>query len=137
MTLSIPEPFLAILSHSPSDVACCPSRKAYHASREANGTIGKSDLVVMACPSYGLFSLAVVATRRGAGLGGPAQSAALFTSAPIFASSAAVSSFSANEVAHMAPSSRFASSLKPSVAYLALNFLALWKKHTTLPPLLA
>ena len=35
----------------------------------------------------------------------------------------------------MAPSSRFASSLKPSVAYLDLNFAALWKKQTTLPSL--
>src|SRR5688500_8484353 len=32
----------------------------------------------------------------------------------------------------MAPSSRFAVSLKPSVAYLALNFCALWKKQTIL-----
>ena len=35
----------------------------------------------------------------------------------------------------MAPSSRFASSLKPSVAYLDLNFCAPWKKQTTLPSL--
>src|SRR2546422_6241577 len=35
----------------------------------------------------------------------------------------------------MAPSSRFALSLKPSVAYLDLNFCALWKKQTTLPSL--
>jgi hypothetical protein len=35
----------------------------------------------------------------------------------------------------MAPSSRFALSLKPSVAYLAPNFSALWKKQTTLPSL--
>src|SRR3954454_17969427 len=35
----------------------------------------------------------------------------------------------------MAPSSRFALSLKPSVAYLDLNFPALWKKQTTLPSL--
>src|SRR5215510_426716 len=35
----------------------------------------------------------------------------------------------------MAPSSRFAVSLKPSVAYLVLNFCAGWKKHTTLPSL--
>ena len=35
----------------------------------------------------------------------------------------------------MAPSSRFASSLKPSVAYRVLNFSALWKKQTTLPSL--
>src|SRR5919198_2940206 len=33
----------------------------------------------------------------------------------------------------MAPSSRFALSLKPNVAYLVLNFCALWKKQTTLP----
>src|SRR5579864_6024811 len=35
----------------------------------------------------------------------------------------------------MWPSSRFALSLKPSVAYLVLNFCALWKKQTTLPSL--
>src|SRR5881397_806675 len=33
------------------------------------------------------------------------------------------------------PSSRFALSLKPKVAYLALNLCALWKKQTTLPSL--
>ena len=30
----------------------------------------------------------------------------------------------------MAPSSRFALSLNPNVAYLVLNFCALWKKQT-------
>src|SRR5438105_8689273 len=35
----------------------------------------------------------------------------------------------------MAPSSRFALSLKPKVAYLVLNFCALWKKQTILPSL--
>src|SRR5215472_7725352 len=35
----------------------------------------------------------------------------------------------------MAPSSRFAASLKPSVAYLDLNFCAGWKKQTILPSL--
>ena len=35
----------------------------------------------------------------------------------------------------MAPSSRFAVSLKPKVAYLDLNFCALWKKQTTSPSL--
>src|SRR5712692_6762836 len=35
----------------------------------------------------------------------------------------------------MAPSSRFALSLKPSVAYLVLNFCAVWKWQTTLPSL--
>jgi hypothetical protein len=50
------------------------------------------------------------------------QLTAFFTSAPILASSAAVSSVSAKEVGHMVPSSRFAVSLKPNVAYLELNF---------------
>src|SRR5881398_3442899 len=63
------------------------------------------------------------------------QLTAFFTSAPILASSAAVNSLSAKEVGHMAPSSRFASSLKPNVAYLVLNFRAFWKKQTTLPSL--
>src|SRR5213596_1594809 len=63
------------------------------------------------------------------------QLTAFFTSAPILASSAAVNSFSAKAVGHMAPSSRFALSLKPSVAYLVLNFWAVWKKQTTLPSL--
>ena len=34
----------------------------------------------------------------------------------------------------MAPSSRFAWSLNPKVAYLDLNLSALWKKQTTLSP---
>ena len=53
------------------------------------------------------------------------QLTAFFTSAPILASSAVLSSFSANAVGHIAPSSRFAASLNPSVAYLVLNFAAL------------
>lgn len=61
------------------------------------------------------------------------QLTAFFTSATIFASSAAVSSFSAKVTGHITPSSRFAISLKPNVAYLVLNFCALWKKQTTLP----
>src|SRR5204863_7182755 len=63
------------------------------------------------------------------------QLAAFFTSAPILASSVAVNSFSAKATGHMAPSSRFAASLKPSVAYLVLNFCAGWKKQTTSPSL--
>src|SRR5215218_7352641 len=35
----------------------------------------------------------------------------------------------------MTPSSRWASSLKPNVAYLELNFCAGWKKQITLPSL--
>src|SRR4030042_1324493 len=61
------------------------------------------------------------------------QLTAFFTSALILASSVAVNSFSAKEVGHIAPSSRFAVSVKPNVAYLELNFCALWKKQTTLP----
>jgi hypothetical protein len=49
------------------------------------------------------------------------QLTAFFTSAPILASSAAVNSFSAKAVGHMAPSSRFASCMKPNVAYLVLR----------------
>src|ERR671935_1953936 len=63
------------------------------------------------------------------------QLTAFFTSAAIFASSAAVNFVSAKAVGHMAPLSRFAWSLKPSVAYLVLNLCALWKKQTTLPSL--
>src|SRR5881392_4445598 len=63
------------------------------------------------------------------------QLTAFFTSAPIFASSAAVNSFSAKAVGHMAPSSRFAWCMKPNVAYLVLNLCALWKKQTILPSL--
>ena len=73
--------------------------------------------------------------RRNSGARGDEPSApskhrqltAFFTSLPIVVSSAAVSFLSANEVGHMAPPSRFASSLKPNVAYLDLNLSALWK----------
>src|ERR1051326_1170547 len=61
------------------------------------------------------------------------QLSALLSRAIILDSSVAVKSFSANAVGHMLPSSRFAVSLKPNVAYLALNFWASWKKQTTLP----
>src|SRR3989454_2597981 len=63
------------------------------------------------------------------------QLTAFFTSSPILASSAAVNSFSAKATGHRAPSSRFALSLKPNVAYLVLNLCAGWKKQTTLPSL--
>jgi hypothetical protein len=46
-----------------------------------------------------------------------------------------VCSFRAKATGHRAPSPRFAVSLKPNVAYLVLNFCALWKKQTTLPSL--
>jgi hypothetical protein len=63
------------------------------------------------------------------------QLTAFFTSSPILASSAAVNSFSAKATGHRAPSSRFALSLKPNVAYRVLNLCAGWKKQTTLPSL--
>src|SRR3989440_4245487 len=63
------------------------------------------------------------------------QLAALLTSLPIFSSTAALSLFKAKEVGQMSPSSRFAASWKPNVAYLDLNFCPLWKKQTTLPSL--
>ena len=53
------------------------------------------------------------------------QPTAFLTSAPIRASSTAVSAFNANAVGHMLPSSRLALSLKPNVAYRVLNFCAL------------
>jgi hypothetical protein len=60
---------------------------------------------------------------------------ALFTSAPILASSATTSSLSAKQIGQIAPSSRFAESLKPNVMYLSLKRCALRKKQTTLPSL--
>ena len=65
----------------------------------------------------------------------PPQLTAFFTSAPILTSSPAVNSFSAKATGHTVPSSRFALSVKPNVAYLALNLCALWKKQTILPSL--
>jgi hypothetical protein len=61
------------------------------------------------------------------------QRTAFCTSAPIRASSAAVTSVSAKAVGPMAPSSRCAVALKPSIAYRVLNFCALWTKQTTVP----
>src|SRR6266487_798358 len=80
------------------------------------------------------FAACQLIPERSTGLLSP-QFTACFTSAPILASSVAVNSVSAKAVGHRAPSSRFALSLKPNVAYLVLNFCALWKKQTTLPSL--
>jgi hypothetical protein len=76
-----------------------------------------------------------VLAREG-GAGGDevsAQRTAFLTSAPILFSSAAVNSLRAKATGHMASLSRFASSLKPKVAYLDLNFCALWKKLVMQP----
>src|SRR5207245_6717467 len=63
------------------------------------------------------------------------QLTAFFTSALIRASSVAVNSFSAKATGQRAPSSGCPASLKPSVAYLVLNFCAGWKWQTTSPSL--
>jgi hypothetical protein len=63
------------------------------------------------------------------------QRIAFFTSAAIRASSAVLSFVSAQDVGHMLPSSRIASSSKPNVAYLDLNLSAALKKQTSLPSL--
>src|SRR6185369_14576320 len=72
---------------------------------------------------------------RSEGRGAGSQRMASLTRAPMRCSSAAVRRVNANEVGHIAPSSRFASSLKPNVEYLDLNLCALWKKQRTLPSL--
>jgi len=56
---------------------------------------------------------------------GEFQPTALQTSAAILASASGVSSRRAKEVAHIGPSSSFAGSLNPKVAYRALNLAAL------------
>ena len=61
------------------------------------------------------------------------QFTAFCTSSLIFISISGVNFVSAKAVGHMTPSSRFAWSLNPSVAYRALNFCALWKKQITFP----
>src|SRR4051794_19431347 len=66
---------------------------------------------------------------------GVPQLTARRTSARIVASLPAVNSVKAKAVGHMVPSSRAAPSLNPRVAYLDLNFCALWKKQRTLPSL--
>src|SRR5437899_8070378 len=83
--------------------------------------------------NFAMMVLQTVSHRRAEALS--PQLTAFFTSVPILASSAAVNSLSAKAVGHRAPSSRFASCMKPNVAYLVLNFCALWKKQTTLPSL--
>src|SRR5437879_9259995 len=80
------------------------------------------------------FALRIHASHSGQAM--QPQLTAFFTSAVILASSAAVKLCNAKATGHRPPSSRFAWSLKPNVAYLVLNFCALWKKQTTLPSLL-
>ena len=75
------------------------------------------------------------ARRRGQRRASCPQFAAFITSAAIRASSAAVNVVRAYEVGHMVPSSRFALPPNPSVAYLALNLYAPWKKQMTSPSL--
>jgi DNA-binding NtrC family response regulator len=68
--------------------------------------------------------LAPPTTRQRRSRGAVPQLTAFLTSAPILASSSAVSSVSAKAVGHMLPSSRFAVALNPNVAYRSLNFEA-------------
>ena len=132
----------------PGDPDYDEARKVYNAmiDKRPRMIARCSDVAdVISCVNFARENEMLLAIRggshNGAGWAGSgaqelAQLTALFTSALIFASSVAVNSFSAKQVGHMAPpSSRFASSLKPSVAYLELNFFALWKKQTTLPSL--
>src|SRR6266545_3455222 len=94
---------------------------------------GSAAFDVDAQDDFGVWSTDTTPSRRHGSVRPSLQLTAFFTSAPILASSPVVNSFSAKEVGHMAPSSRFALSLKPNVAYLVLNFCAPWKKQTTLP----
>ena len=88
--------------------------------------------IVTACSTGRAFIQRMRNTRsRTLTLRGRSQLTAFFTSATILASSAALKSLTANSTGHTLPSSSFAASLKPSVAYLVLNFCALWKKQTT------
>ena len=57
---------------------------------------------------------------------------AVLTSAAVLSSTSAVNLFTAKEVGHMSPSSRFAAGTKPNVAYLDLSLCALWKKQNDL-----
>src|SRR5512143_1237979 len=99
----------------------------------ANKTVGSVPYSVFRIP-WSVGSVPCYGRAEPSGEQRP-QLTACFTSALILASSAAVNSFSAKATGHRAPSSRFAVSLKPNVAYLVLNFCAVWKKQTTLPSL--
>jgi hypothetical protein len=87
------------------------------------------------CTAWAAANISMMAPITLSCAGLRPQLSALFTSALIRASSSAVNSFRAKSVGHMVPSSRFALSLKPSVAYRMLYFSALLKKQTILPSL--
>src|SRR4029079_2166252 len=79
---------------------------------------------------------AVVPRADGAGPdAGKGQPAAFFTRSAICCSCAGVSSVSAQEVAHIEPSSSAAFSSNPNVAYRDLNLSAALKKQMSLPSL--
>lgn len=81
-----------------------------------------------------LASTASARRLRGFDGGEPgSQPTAIFTSAVILASTAGVISVSAYALGHIEPSSRWALSLKPRVAYLTLNFARSWKKQMSCP----
>src|SRR6185369_5069232 len=86
--------------------------------------------------AFGLAAFGRAAFGRAAfGRAAFGQAAACFTSAISFFSSAAVSFVNAYAFGQKLPSSSAATSLKPKVAYRVLNFVAGWKKQSTLPSL--
>src|SRR6516165_5556929 len=115
-----------------------PSRAVYTALAASRSETGCSTVLipwvdepVMVTPELvgrtgpgGIAGLRVEREGRASSCWLSLQLTAFLMSSPILASSAAVSVVSAKLVGHMAPSSRFAWSLKPRVAYLALNFSA-------------
>src|SRR5712692_6875295 len=118
----------------------CVKQKAWGCSLEFQSLAkvdGHASAVRIGCvfTDRGLARGQAVPPRAGPGVEVIPQLTAFFTSAPILASSSAVNSVRAKAVGHILPSSRFALSLKPNVAYLVLNFCALWKKQRTLPSL--
>jgi hypothetical protein len=124
----------------PRDCCLCPIQDIYHPDRLdlclADKTAGVQVSRHFQPSSSGNdSSRPTIPPRPGPGGELRPQLTAFFTSAPIVASSVAVSSFSAKAVGHMLPSSRFAAALKPNVAYLSLNLAAGVKKQTTLPSL--
>src|SRR5712691_11987881 len=114
-----------------SSGACISGSTARHsvATRPAYGGAATTST------RQGLARGQAVPPRAGPGVELSAQLTAFFTSSPILASSVAVNSFSAKATGHRPPSSSFAASLNPNVAYLVLNFCAVWKWQTILPSL--
>lgn len=120
---------------STSPGSACLMRVRIRASIRSRQSLGA---LILASVSFAFFFMLVIAFSlmfllgpagkshvwRTAGSDLSPQLTAFFTSAPILASSAALSTFNPKPVAHIPPSSRFAVSMKPSDEYLVLNFVA-------------